>query len=801
MPGGAAARIFRVKRKDTDLDYNTLKRNALTSFFSRTNEMQRKAVFLVKGAVLIIAGAGSGKTTVLCNRIANMMRFGNAYLDSEERGLTPEEEQFLEAFPLMEKTPENAERLAQIVSVDPVQPWNILAITFTNKAAGELKQRLIDMIGEGAEKINASTFHSACVKILRREIENLGYQRSFTIYDEDDSKRVIKDVMKRLELDEKVFNPKVFRNMISRCKDKMISPEEYAPMAQASGELLEKRCAEVYTQYQNALRAASAVDFDDIIFLTVKLFENFPDVLNHYRNLYKYIMVDEYQDTNVAQYRLISLLAGQNGNLCVVGDDDQSIYRFRGATIENILSFEKQYPGCQVIRLEQNYRSTCNILNAANAVIKNNTHRKDKALWSDLGEGEKIKCCNFDSEIAEARFVADTILDGVKNGKHYTDYALLYRSNSQSRSFENTLARSGIPYTIVGGLRFYDRKEIKDIMSYLAVLNNPYDTVRFRRIINEPKRGIGDATVEEIIRISEGLRMSPIEVCREASQFESLSRKSAALKAAANLFDELDELADTLRLDELIDAVAEKSGYIKAMQVLGEEGAGRIDNINELKSNALTMLEEDPDTTLPDFLEQVALVSDLDSYDGDLDRVSLMTMHSAKGLEFDTVFMVGAEDNIFPSYRSMSDPSEMEEERRLAYVAITRAKRMLYITHTSYRVLYGQTMRNKLSTFIREIPENLIEKTGERVRQPQTAWKKPEKPNYLAQEAAMAASRPAPAATGIVFAAGDRVKHSVFGEGTVAEAKRMGNDTMLTISFDNGQSKKVMANYARVEKI
>lgn len=783
------------------MDYNTLKRNALTSFFSRTNEMQRKAVFQVKGAVLIIAGAGSGKTTVLCNRIANMMRFGNAYLDNEVRDITPEEEHFLEAFPSMEKTPENAERLAQIVAVDPVAPWNILAITFTNKAAGELKQRLIDMIGEGAEKINASTFHSACVKILRREIENLGYQRSFTIYDEDDSKRVIKDVMKRLDMDEKVFNPKVFKNMISRCKDKMISPEEYAPMAQASGELLEKRCAEVYTQYQAALRAASAVDFDDIIYLTVKLFEDFPDVLDHYRHLYKYIMVDEYQDTNVAQYRLIALLAGDNGNLCVVGDDDQSIYRFRGATIENILNFEKQYPGSVVIRLEQNYRSTENILNAANAVIKNNTQRKDKALWSDLGEGEKIKCCNFDSEIAESRFVADTILDGVKNGKHYTDFALLYRSNSQSRSFENTLARSGIPYTIVGGLRFYDRKEIKDIMSYLAVLNNPYDTVRFRRIINEPKRGIGDATVEEIIRIADGLHMSPIEVCREASQYETLSRKSAALKAAANLFDELDELADTLRLDELIDAVAEKSGYIKAMQALGEEGAGRIENITELKSNAMTLLDENPETTLPDFLEQVALVSDLDSYDGDLDRVSLMTMHSAKGLEFDTVFMVGAEDNIFPSYRSMNDPAEMEEERRLAYVAITRAKRMLYITHTSYRMLYGQTMRNKLSTFVREIPEDLIEKTGERVHKPASEWKKPVKPNYLAQEAAMAAARTAPVASGIVFAAGDRVKHNVFGEGTVADAKRMGNDTMLTINFDNGQSKKVMANFARIEKL
>lgn len=783
------------------MDYNTLKRNALNSFFSRTNEMQRKAVFQVNGAVLIIAGAGSGKTTVLCNRIANMMRFGNAYLDSEERSLSADDERFLEEFPSMEKTPENAARLAQIISVNPVEPWNILAITFTNKAAGELKQRLLNMIGEGAEKINASTFHSACVKILRREIENLGYRSSFTIYDDDDSKRVIKNAMKALDLDEKVFSPKVFKNMISRCKDKMIGAEEYALTARDSGEIMEKRCAEVYVQYQAALRAANALDFDDIIFLTVKLFEDFPDVLSHYRHLYKYIMVDEYQDTNIAQYRLISLLAGSSGNLCVVGDDDQSIYRFRGATIENILNFEQEYPGSVVIRLEQNYRSTGNILNAANAVIKNNTKRKDKALWSDLGDGEKIKCCSFLNEASEARFVADTILDGVKSGKRYTDYALLYRSNAQSRSFENALARSGVPYTIVGGLRFYERKEIKDIMSYLAVINNPTDSVRFRRIINEPKRGIGDATVDEIVRIAEGLKLAPVDVCRNAADYETLSRKSAALRAAANLFDELDELADTLPLDELIEAVAEKSGYIKAMEAQGDEGASRIENIMELKSNAAALINENPEVTLPDFLEQVALVSDLDSYDGELDRVSLMTMHSAKGLEFDTVFVVGAEDNIFPSYHSLNDPSEMEEERRLAYVAITRAKRALYVTHTSARMLYGQTMRNRLSTFIREIPEQYIEKSGERAPRAASEWKKPAKPNYLAQETAMATAKPVPVSSGIVFANGDRVKHNVFGQGTVTDAKRMGNDTMLTIAFDNGQTKKVMANFARIETV
>ncbi len=785
------------------MDYLTLKRSALNAFFARTNDMQRRAVFKVDGAVLIIAGAGSGKTTVLCNRIANMMRFGNAYNDTEVRGITADDEEFLYQFPALEKTPENVGRLADIVSVNPVAPWNILAITFTNKAASELKARLISMIGEDAEKINASTFHSACVKILRREIEHLGYKSSFTIYDDDDAKRLIKDAMKKQGIDEKVFNPKVFKNIISRCKDKMISPQEFAQTAQTSLDIMDKRAADIYKDYQAALIAANAVDFDDIICLTVRLFEENPDVLQHYRNLYKYIMVDEYQDTNVAQYRLIALLAGDNGNLCVVGDDDQSIYRFRGATIENILSFEKQYKGCEVIRLEQNYRSTENILNAANAVIKNNRNRKEKALWSELGAGEKIMCHKFESEMAEAKFIADTILEGEKEGKSYSDFALLYRNNAQSRSFENALARSGIPYKIVGGMRFYDRKEIKDIMSYLALINNPYDFVRFRRVINEPKRGIGDATIEEVIRIAEGLGVSPIEVCRDAAQFDTLSRKANVLKAAANLFEELDELADSLRLDELIDAVAEKSGYMQAMRALGDEGVPRIENITELKSNALTALEEQPDMTLPDFLEQVALVSDLDNYDTDADRVSLMTMHSAKGLEFDTVFLVAAEDNIFPSYRSLSDNAEMEEERRLAYVAITRAKRRLYVTHTQYRMLYGQTMRNKLSTFIREIPEELIVMHGDKPRANSFTggtWTKPKKPDYLAQEAAKQNVIKPPIATGEVFAAGDRVRHNVFGEGTVTQATRMGNDTMLAIDFDKAGAKKLMANFAKITK-
>ncbi len=783
------------------MNYTELKKRALESFFSRMNDMQRKAVFRVKGSVLIIAGAGSGKTTVLVNRIANMMKFGNAYHDTEERALSPEDERFLEEFPSLEHTAENVQRLAGIISVEPVNPWNILAITFTNKAAGELRERLVSMIGEGAEKINASTFHSACVKILHREIEHVGYKSGFTIYDDDDSKRVIKEVMKKLDIDEKVMGVKMFRNAISRCKDKMMSPQDYALNAHEAADIAAKKTAQVYAEYQKSLVAANALDFDDIIYLTVKLFEDNPEILEHYRNLYKYIMVDEYQDTNVAQYRLVSLLAGTSGNLCVVGDDDQSIYRFRGATIENILSFEKQYKDCSVIRLEQNYRSTETILEAANAVIRNNSQRKEKRLWSDLGEGEKIQINLYPNEAAEAKAVADTILDGIKDGKKYSDFALLYRSNAISRSFENALARSGIPYKIVGGLRFYDRKEIKDIMSYLCLINNPYDMIRFRRIINEPKRGIGAATVDEIVRIAEGLGISPIEVCANAAEYETLSRKANALRAAANLFEELDELADTARLDELIEAVAVKSGYIQSLKAMGEEGEPRIDNINELKSNALLMLEENPDATLPDFLEQVALVSDLDSYDSETDRVSLMTMHSAKGLEFDTVFLVAAEDNIFPSYMSLYDPSEMEEERRLAYVAITRAKKRLLITHTAYRMLYGKSSANKLSTFMREIPEEFVEKHGERPKSFGYTGTKPQKRNYLAEETAKKPVTATPHATGEVFAAGDRVRHNVFGEGTVTEAKRMGNDTMLTIAFDSAGSKKLMANFAKITKV
>lgn len=782
------------------MNYNELKKAALEAYFSGANEMQKKAIFRINGAVLIIAGAGSGKTTVLVNRIANMLRFGNAYHDEEERKLTQKQKKLLEDFPSLERTPENAAALAEIIAAEPVNPWNILAITFTNKAAGELRDRLIKMLGEGAEKINASTFHSACVKILHREIEHLGYKSGFAIYDDDDSKRLLKDIMKRRNIDEKLLPVKTVKARISQQKDSMISAEDFAAKAQETAEFVDQKISEIYTEYQRSLKAANAVDFDDIIFLTVKLLEDFPDVLRHYRNLYKYIMVDEYQDTNFAQYKLISLLAGESGNLGVVGDDDQSIYKFRGATVANILNFEKQYKDCAVIRLEQNYRSTTTILDAANAVISHNPNRKDKHLWSDLGKGDKISVNMYPSEQTEAKAIADEIAEGVRNGGKFSDYALLYRNNALSRSYEQALVRAGIPYKIVGGVRFYDRKEIRDIMAYLALIDNPFDVVRFRRVINEPKRGIGDATVEEVIRIAEGLGLSPIEICRDSANYETISKRANHLRAAANIFEELDELADSLPIDELIDAAAERSGYLEMLKTQGDEGAARLENIKELKSNAAIVLAENPEATLPDFLEQVALVSDIDSYDSVSDRVSLMTMHAAKGLEFPVVYLVAAEDGIFPSLMSKSEPSEMEEERRLAYVAITRAKKRFIATHSRYRILFGKTTANKLSEFIDDIPEELTERHGERVA-PKNPIVKPERRSFLKEQSEKLKIVEQQPKVFESFSPGERIKHNIFGEGEVTEVVPMGNDAMITINFDKRGTKKLMRNNAKLTKL
>lgn len=782
------------------------KRAALEKYFGRLNDMQKKAVFTVKGPVLVLAGAGSGKTSVLVNRIANMVTFGNAYNDENVPASASEEDiGFLEAYD-GSRDEAIVSRLADIIAVDRVSPWNILAITFTNKAAGELKERLASMLGNDADGVCAATFHSACVRILRREIENLGYYTSsFTIYDSDDSQRLLKSCYEPLDLSDKAFPPRMVLSMISSAKDKLIDPDEFENAAK--GDYRKMGIAKLYRLYQTRLRDANAVDFDDIIRLTVELFEKEPDVLQHYRNLYKYIMVDEYQDTNQAQFRLVSLLSEGHKNLCVVGDDDQSIYRFRGATIENILGFENQFENAEVIRLEQNYRSTQNILNAANSVIANNESRKEKRLWTSAGDGPKVTVYRAFDESAESAYVADEILSAVDKGASYGDFAVLYRMNAQSNSLERTFTRSGIPYRVIGGLKFYDRKEIKDITSYLALLNNNRDMLRFKRVINEPKRGIGDATVSMIEQISGDLNISPIEVMRDCASYPVLSKKSLVLVKTANMFIHLSDFAETHSLSELLDELLDKTGYANAMKALGDEGIGRLENISELKTT-MTQYEEanGDEASLSGFLEEISLYTDLDKLDSDDNAVSMMTMHSAKGLEFPTVFIVGAEEGIFPGNRSMDTQEDMEEERRLAYVAITRAKEKLFITYAKQRMLFGFTNRNLISRFAKEIGKDYVEKIDSTVRTEDTSAADEvivqSAPKYsLKSELANRKAEQSKKSVNADFSVGERVRHNVFGDGTVLSVKKISNDAMLEVAFDSVGTKKLMANFAKITKI
>jgi DNA helicase-2/ATP-dependent DNA helicase PcrA len=747
------------------------------------NEKQREAVLRTEGAVLIIAGAGSGKTTVLCYRIAHII----------------------------------TQKLAP--------PWRILAVTFTNKAASELKRRLLDMEIENAADVWAGTFHSTCVKILRRGIETLGYKSNFTIYDTDDSLRVIKNCMADSGMSDKSWNPKQIQGTISRAKDKLTAPEKFNTYRDGQPDFMLEKVAGVYTEYQKRLKAANALDFDDLIMKTVELLTKAPEILEKWQRQFQYIMVDEYQDTNHAQYKLISLLAGKakaplteggggvagggsgvagggSGNLCVVGDEDQSIYRFRGATIENILSFEEEFKAFTV-KLEQNYRSTETILEAANAVIKNNTQRKNKTLWSNLGEGEKVEVRTLPSEKREASFIAEEIQKGITQGKNYSDYLVLYRMNAQSRTVELALAASGIPYRIIGGVRFYERKEVKDILAYLCVVENSADLVRLRRIINVPRRGIGDATQSEIESISLGLGISPVEVMERAGEYSTLAKKAKPLTALAAMFRDLSGAGGEIDryLPDLIDDVLEQSGYTEMLKNEGEEGEVRLQNIAELKSAAVTFCEDNPGAGLSEFLEQAALIADMDSYEQGEDKAVLMTMHSAKGLEFDTVFIVGAEENIFPSYRSAFDPNEVEEERRLAYVAITRAKRKLYILCAKERLLFGQTQRNRPSRFVREIPAALINAETEDALGSHYIAKHRSKEIYLPVSGVDKNRAAIGAGSGMIYSDGERIRHKIFGEGTIIDVNPMGGDFLLEIMFDKVGTKKIMANFARVEKI
>ncbi len=782
---------------DYSKDFMALKRAVLEREFGRMNEMQRKAVFTTQGPLLILAGAGSGKTTVLVNRIAYLLSYGNAYLDETVPGYIGEREiGFLRRY-AEKPSDEDREAIRDILAVRPPRPWNILAITFTNKAAGELKERLAAMLGaEVGGEVNAGTFHSVCVRILRRNIDRLGYTSNFTIYDSDDSIRVVKDSMADLGVSDKMFPPKAVLSEISHSKDKMLSPKDYIQMAGNDYRL--SVIGKLYQRYQERLRAANALDFDDLIVLTVTLLDTYDDVLEYYQNRFRYILVDEYQDTNHAQYRLVSLLAQSHQNLCVVGDDDQSIYRFRGATIENILSFEKQFRNAVVIRLEQNYRSTQNILDAANAVIANNRERKGKNLWTQNGDGEKIIVRRTSDESAEAEFVASSVVENVKQGRKYSDHAVLYRMNAQSNSLERYFIRSNIPYRIIGGHKFFERKEIKDILAYLNVVNNPSDSVRLKRIINEPKRGIGASTVATAEQIAEGEGVPLFDVLKEADTYPALARKAAPLKVFTTMISDLAFTAEQEDLEFLLDELLEKTGYLAMLRADGPEGEVRIENIEELKSNMRNYEEENEESFLAGFLEEVALYTDLDNLNQSDDAVVMMTMHSAKGLEFPYVYIVGMEEGIFPSRNIMNFPDELEEERRLAYVGITRAKEQLYLLGAASRMLFGSTTRNRPSRFLDEIPKDLTDYKDMTVSS-YSYQTRPKRPSSFAVETVGRAVKAEPSA--IDFKVGDTVSHRVFGNGMVVSMTPMANDMLVEVIFEKVGTKKIMANFARLKKV
>ena len=790
-------------------EFLELRRRIIAKEFSKMNDKQQEAIYTVRGPLLLLAGAGSGKTTVLVNRIANMIKYGNAY-NSDKCDFEPTQTDVAIMREYINDPTVDLFDVYDLLTVDAPQPWEILAITFTNKAANELKERLARLLGDAANDIWASTFHSACSRILRRYGELLGYTNHFTIYDTDDSKRVMKEVQRLLEINDKMLSGKEILREISKAKDRLITPEEF--IEQAGHDIRLKTIGRAYECYQKLLKNADALDFDDIIFKTVELLQTQDEVRRYYQNKFKYILVDEYQDTNHAQYVLTSILADKYRNICVVGDDDQSIYKFRGATIENILSFEERYRDAKVIRLEQNYRSTQTILDAANAVIANNQQRKGKNLWTDNGVGEKIVVNTSYDEREEARFVADTVMKNVAAGKKMSDHAVLYRMNAQSSLVENAFVRAGVPYRVIGGLRFYERKEIKDALAYLTVINNTADTVRLRRIINEPKRGIGDTTLNTASEIAAGLDISMFDVIANAENYPSLSRASKKLKEFSEMIFEIIEQSKELKPSQLLELILNKTGYYIALNNDKDTAQDRKENLNELKGNLIRYEEESENPSLNGFLEEVALMTDIDNYNSDIDAVVMMTMHSAKGLEFPEVFIVGMEDGVFPGTQSILNPADMEEERRLAYVGITRAKQRLYLTNTRTRLIFGSTTHNPPSRFIKEIPDELVNKTGvtsyasqRRERDDdfshgfddERTSNRPVRRGFSGYTSAPQKPQAAVSSTAS-FKVGDTVKHKVFGTGVVLSAQPVGNDTLLEIAFDKSGTKKLMANYAKL---
>lgn len=773
----------------------SLRKEIIEKEFNRMNKMQLKAVLSVNEPLLILAGAGSGKTTVLVNRIAYLIKYGNAYESSDVFGYADDEtSELLRKYRDGDKTV--YESIKNILSVDAPKPWEILAFTFTNKAANELKDRLNLMLGEAGNDVWAGTFHSVCVRILRRNAELLGYTKHFTIYDSDDSKRVMKEVQRLLNIDDKFLSHKTILSKIGNAKDMLVSPEEYLSLG--SENYGEKQIGECYVKYQKLLKNADAMDFDDIIVNTIKLLQENSDVREYYQRKFRYVLVDEYQDTNHAQFVLTKLLSEGYNNICVVGDDDQSIYKFRGATIENILSFEKNFRNAKVIRLEQNYRSTQNILDGANAVISHNEQRKGKELWTNNGEGEKILLNTLEDEYGEGKFICDEIMNLVGKGKKFSDFAVLYRMNAMSNTIERSLVRSGIPYRIIGGHKFYDRMEIKDSIAYLSVIANPSDSVRLERIINVPKRGIGATTIAYAKEISDGLGLSLFEVIKHADEYDKLSRSASKLREFTDMIENFHELSLRESPSAVFMSMLEETGYKRSLESDREKLEDRLQNLDELNSNLIKFREENPEGELADFLEEVALLTDIDNYNNESDTVVLMTLHSSKGLEFPVVFISGMEEGIFPGMQSMYDPSEIEEERRLAYVGITRAKEILYLLNTKARMLYGSTKYNVPSRFLSELPEECCKSLVKPVKRNINRFEKsaPQKP--ISRGFSM---REASQKNTVTFSVGDAVSHRVFGNGMVISLKPMGNDVLMEIAFDKVGTKKIMANMGAVKKI
>ncbi|WP_287493414.1 DNA helicase PcrA [Sellimonas sp.] len=744
------------------------------SIYDSLNDMQKEAVYQTEGPVLILAGAGSGKTRVLTHRIAYLI---------EEKG---------------------------------VNPWNILAITFTNKAAGEMRERVDQLVGFGSESIWVSTFHSACVRILRRFIDRLGYDTNFTIYDTDDQKSLMKEVCRYLQIDTKMYKERALLSAISSAKNEMISPEEYR--LEAEGDFSRKKIAEVYAEYEKQLRANNALDFDDLLVKAVQLFQTQPDVLEYYQERFRYIMVDEYQDTNTVQFRLIQILSSKYRNLCVVGDDDQSIYKFRGANIKNILNFEEEFPDAVVIKLEQNYRSTSTILNAANAVIRNNHGRKDKTLWTENPEGEKLVCRQFDNAYDEADYIAGAIQKKVKEeGASYNECAVLYRTNAQSRMFEERFVSTNIPYKVIGGVNFYARREIKDLLAYLRTIENGRDDLAVRRIINVPKRGIGLTSINRVQEYAIQKEIGFYEALRAADLIPNIGRAVSRLESFTALIEHFKEESGRMTPLALLNDIIETLDYESYLEEIDMEDAeSRIENVEELKSKVASYEESCEQTgeqpTLSGFLEEVALVADIDNLDEESDYVVLMTLHSAKGLEFPYVFLAGMEDGLFPSYMTITadDPMELEEERRLCYVGITRAMKELTLTCARRRMVRGETQYNKSSRFLREIPEELLGGRKELHK---------EKPQMeIARNQAYAKAKAAfhsqafgikkpvqqfkvASGEGPGYDVGDRVRHMKFGEGLVTAITEGGRDYEVTVEFDTVGVKKMFAAFARLKKV